>query len=435
MSRRPKLTLPLPGPKAQEIIARSEGAVSTSYTRDYPLVAARGEGCWILDPDGNEFLDCTAGIAVTSTGHCHPEVVAAIQEQAGKLLHMSGTDFYYPPQSMLASRLTRVCAVRGEQVRVYFGNSGAEANEAALKLARYHTGRKQFIAFYGSFHGRTMGALSLGASRSRQKMRFAPFVPGVHHVGYPDPLRGGSTERTLAEIQRIFDHVAAPEEFAGIFVEPVQGEGGYTLPPDDFLPALRALCDQHGILLIYDEVQSGFGRTGHLFAWHATPQAAPDILTSAKGIASGMPLSATFASADIMSWLPGTHASTFGGNPVSCAAALKTLDLLQGGLVQNAAEVGATLQAQLQDRVGAHPRVAQVRGRGLMIGVELVQDRQTLARDPELRDAVVQEAFRRGLLILGCGPNTVRFCPALVLSREEAEVAAELFADTLNACA
>lgn len=434
MSRRPIRLTELPGPKARDIIQRSEGSVSPSYTRDYPLVAERGEGCWVIDPDGNSFLDMTAGIAVNSTGHCHPEVVEAIREQAGKLIHMSGTDFYYPVQSRLAATLAKLAPIKGGDARVYFGNSGTEATEAAIKLARYHTGRANIIGFFHSFHGRTLGALSLTSSKVRQRERFAPLVPGFHHVPYPDPYRGGTTAATLEAIQRLFETVLPVDEVAAIVVEPIQGEGGYVVPPDDFLPALRALCDAHGILLVFDEVQSGMGRTGKLWACEHVG-VKPDILNSAKGIASGMPLSATFASRAVMSWLPGAHASTFGGNPISCAASLKTIELLQGGLIENADRVGAHLQRRLVEVVGDNPHVGQVRGRGLMVGVELVQDRTSKVRAAELRNRIVLDAFERGLLILGAGPNTIRFCPALVLNEAEADVAVEIFAASLKACA
>ena len=435
MSRRPHLRTPLPGPNARALIERSEATISTSYTRDYPLVAERAQGSWITDPDGNEFLDMNAGIAVCSTGHCHPHVVAAIAEQSQKLLHMSGTDFYYPVQGRLASRLTQLGAVRGERHRVYFGNSGTEATECAMKLARYHTGRSGFIAFTGSCHGRTLGALSLTSSKVRQRERFGPLIPNVYHATYPDPLRHGPQALKLAldHLDHLFHHLISPQEVAAIVVEPIQGEGGYLVPPDGFLAALREICDRNGILLVFDEVQSGMGRTGRMFAWqHFGVQ--PDIITLAKGIASGMPLCAVIAADTVMHWLPGSHASTFGGNPVSCAAANATLDLLLDGLVEHAATVGARFQDMLREALGAHPRVAEVRGRGQMIGVELVRDRQSLERDPDLRNRVVLEAFARGMLIIGCGPNTVRFCPALTISEEECAVATELFVASLNAC-
>ncbi|MFZ5476309.1 MAG: acetyl ornithine aminotransferase family protein [Myxococcota bacterium] len=433
MSRRPVLRTELPGPVASGILRRSDGAISPSYTRDHPLVAERGQGVWVMDPDGNEFLDMSAGIAVTSTGHCHPKVVAAIVEQAQKLIHMSGTDFYYPVQSALAARLVAMKAVRGDRSRVYFGNSGAEANEAALKLARWVTGRKNFVAFFDSFHGRTMGALSLTASKVRQREGFGPFLP-VTHTLYPDPYRMGAsaTDQAFEHLDRLFRTILPPDEVAAIFVEPIQGEGGYVVPPDDFLPRLRAVCDRFGILLVFDEVQSGMGRTGKMFAYEHFG-VKPDILTLAKGIASGMPLCATLASEDVMKWKPGAHASTFGGNPVACAAAHATLDLLEGGLIDNAARVGSTMTEMLRARVGDHPNVGDVRGKGLMIGVELVEDRATKKRAIDLRNKLVMHAFHKhGMVILGCGQNTVRFCPALVLTEEEAAVAVDLFARSLE---
>jgi len=440
MSRRPVLRTSLPGPKAKEAIARSEAHTSPSYTRDYPLVADHAHGCWITDPDGNEFLDMTAGIAVCATGHTHEKVVAAIQKQASELIHMSGTDFYYEVQAQIAERVANSRAVRGDNARVYFGNSGAEANEAAMKLARYHTGRQRFIAFLGAFHGRTYGALSLTGSKIRQRERFGPLLPGITHAVYPDPLRQGGAETAtrfaIGHLQELFRTTVPPNEVAAIFVEPIQGEGGYIVPPDAFLRELRELCDEHGILLVYDEVQSGMGRTGKLWAWHhAGDDTAPDILTCAKGIASGMPLSAMVASDKIMKWLPGSHASTFGGNPVCCAAAVATFDLLQDGLIDNAASVGAFLQTALRESVGDHPAVADVRGRGLMIAVELVKDKKSMARASDLRNQIVLDAFEAGLLLLGCGPNCVRFCPALVLSEDEAVVATQIFTDVLRAAA
>lgn len=431
--RRPVLRTALPGPKASAIIEQSTATVSSSYTRDYPLVADRTEGVWVTDPDGNEFLDVTAGIAVTSTGHCHPKVVEAIRKQAGRLIHMSGTDFYYPPQAELAARLAGLGAVRGDRHRVYFGNSGAEAVEAAIKLARYKTGRYGIIAFLGAFHGRTLGAVSLTASKVVQRSGFGPLVPGVIHSIYPDPLRDGpnAADKALAHLDLLFQKLISPEEVAAILVEPVQGEGGYIVPPDEFLHGLRALCDQHGILLVFDEVQSGMGRTGRMFAWQHSG-VKPDIITLAKGIASGMPLGAMIAREEVMDWPPGSHASTFGGNPVSCAAALATIDLLENGLVDNAARVGGRFQAMLDEAVGDHPRVAEVRGRGLMVAVELVKDRDSLERDPELRQQVVHRSFEQGLLLLGCGPNSVRFSPALVITEDECAVAVDIFKDVLT---
>lgn len=434
MSRRPVLRTALPGPLASALIARSNAAVSPSYTRDHPLVAESALGAWITDPDGNEFLDMSAGIAVTSTGHCHPRVVAAITEQAGKLIHMSGTDFFYPVQGRLADRLVKMQPVTGESCRVYFGNSGTEANEAALKLARFVTGRTHFVAFLDAFHGRTMGALSLTASKARQREGFGPFLPVTHTV-YPDPYRHGSdaTQQALDHLKNLFRTICPPDEVAAIFVEPIQGEGGYIVPPDDFLPALRQLADDHGILLAFDEVQCGMGRTGKMFAYeHCGVK--PDIISLAKGIASGMPLSATLASETTMRWKPGAHASTFGGNPIACAAAHATLDLLEESLVDNARVVGAAMMGMLRDAVGAHPNVGDIRGRGLMIGVELVQDRASKKRASELRNAVVMDCFyRSGMVILGAGQNTIRFCPALTLTEAEAQTAVDLFATSLHA--
>jgi len=436
MARRPQIRTELPGPKAKAIIDTSEYFVSSSYTRDFPLVAAEGLGNWIIDPDGNEFLDMTAGIAVTATGHCHPEVVEAIREQAGKLLHMSGTDFYYPVQSVLAKQLCERAPVKGGEARVYFGNSGAEALECAMKLARWKTRRPGFIAFLNSFHGRTMGALSLTSSKPTQREGFGPFLADVNHAIYPDPYQHGGAEKAtkiaLDHLDWLFSSKVPARDVAAIVVEPIQGEGGYVVPPDAFLVGLRNLCDQHGILLVFDEVQCGMGRTGKLWACEYSG-VKPDILCSAKGLASGLPLSATFANADVMSWPPGAHASTFGGNPVSSAAAVKTLELLDRENLANVQRVGAHFMAKLNELVGDHPRVGDVRGRGLMIGVEIVTDKTTRGRNPDLRNALVGAAFERGLLILGAGKNTIRFCPSLVLTEDEATVGAEIFADSLAA--
>ncbi|MBM4390512.1 MAG: acetyl ornithine aminotransferase family protein [Deltaproteobacteria bacterium] len=434
MSRRPTLRTELPGPLARALIDRSNAAVSPSYTRDHPLVAERAEGVWITDPDGNEFLDMSAGIAVTSTGHCHPRVVAAIQEQAAKLIHMSGTDFFYPVQGRLADRLVKMQPVVGDKCRVYFGNSGTEANEAAMKLARFYTGRKQFVAFLDAFHGRTLGALSLTASKARQREGFGPFFPVTHGI-YPDPYRMGAnaTQMALDHLDNLFRTTCPPEDVAALFVEPVQGEGGYIIPPSDWLAALRALCDRHGILLVFDEVQCGMGRTGKMFAFEHWG-VKPDIITLAKGIASGMPLSATIASERLMQWKPGAHASTFGGNPIACAAAHATLDLLEESLVDNSARVGEQMMGMLRDALGAHPYVGDIRGKGLMIGVELVRDRASKERASDFRNALVMDCFyRSGMVVLGAGRNAVRFCPALTLSVEEAQTAVDLFATSLHA--
>src|SRR6201997_2164322 len=344
----PHLVTELPGPKAKKLVERDHHVVSPSYTRDYPLVAKIGRGATVEDVDGNTFLDFAAGIAVVATGHCHPEVVAAIQKQAAELIHMSGTDFYYENMVTLGERFSTIAPMKGPH-KIYYGNSGAEAIEAALKLARYHTKRQNVIAFYGAFHGRTMGALSLTASKPQQKRRFAPLVPGVTHVRYPDVYRGCEGGPQEAEAfalgcaryieDKLFKTVLAPEEVAAIFVEPIQGEGGYVVAPTIFMQELRRICDKHGILLVVDEVQSGIGRTGKWWAIQHTG-VQPDIVCSAKGIASGMPLGVTISRAEIMDWVPGSHASPFGGNPVCTAAAMATLDVIeQDGLLQNAAEV------------------------------------------------------------------------------------------------
>ncbi len=431
----PNLVSALPGPKAQAVIARDHAVLSPSYTRCYPFVMKRGEGATVEDVDGNRFLDFAAGIAVVATGHSHPRVVRAIREQAGDFLHMSGTDFYYETMVQLAERLASLTP-GGFPKRVYFGNSGAEANEAAIKLARYHTGRDKFVAFFGAFHGRTMGALSLTGSKITQRRGFHPSLP-VHHIPYPNSYRrnAGISEATHALDcvrvleDQLFKTILPAEEVAGIFVEPVQGEGGYLVPPKEFHQELRRVADKYGILLIHDEVQCGMGRTGRMFASEHFG-VVPDIVTVAKGIASGMPLSATIARADIMNWPPGAHASTFGGNPVSIAAALATLDLLEEGLVRNAAEMGAHILKRASGWPSRFRFVGDVRGLGLMIGIELVLDRETKERAPELRDRLEFLAFERGLLVLGAGPNSIRLCPPLVITRDQADFAV----DTLEQC-
>ncbi|WP_396626530.1 acetyl ornithine aminotransferase family protein [Luteitalea sp.] len=429
----PTFKTTLPGPNAQALIARDSHVVSPSYTRGYPFVIARGEGSMVEDVDGNVFLDLAAGIAVNSTGHSHPDVVAAIVEQSQRYLHMSGTDFYYEPQVRLAEVLSEVAPMPGP-CKSFFGNSGAEANEAAIKLARYATKRPFLIAFIGSFHGRTMGALSLTASRSVQRKGFgATTAPGVFHAPYADcyrcPVRltPDSCQAECLEYleDKVLVHLVSPDEVAGLVVEPIQGEGGYIVPPPQFHQRLRALTERHGILMIVDEVQAGMGRTGKMFAIeHFGVQ--PDIVTMAKGIASGLPLGVATARAGVMEWTPGAHASTFGGNPVSCAAALATIRLLQEQLTANAADVGAFLLDGLRDLQQKHALIGDVRGKGLMIGVELVTDRVTKARAAAERDRIVDEAFSRGLLILGAGRNTLRLSPPLVLTRAQAQVALDI---------
>ena len=434
----PDIKTALPGPKAKALIERDAKVVSPSYTRGYPLVIDRASGCEVQDVDGNVFLDCAAGIAVNSTGHSHPDVVKAMHDQAQRFLHMSGTDFYYEPQVRLGEEIAAVAPMQGG-VKSFFGNSGTEAIEASLKLARFATGRPNFIAFLGGFHGRTMGALALTASKTVQRHRLGPFMPGVFHAPYADCYRcplGLKSENCEAECLDYIDHellvhLVSPDEVAAVVIEPNQGEGGYVVAPDQFLRRLRELTNKHGILIIDDEVQSGMGRTGKMFAIEFSG-VQPDIVAIAKGIASGMPMGVATSRADLMSWPPGTHASTFGGNPVSCAAALVTIRLLKEQLMKNAADVGSHLMAGLKNLMSKHKLIGDVRGRGLMIGVELVRDRQTKERASEERDAVVNGAFKRGLLILGAGKNSIRFSPPLVLTKAEADVAIRIFDEALT---
>ena len=437
----PRIKTALPGPNAKRILEGDKQYVSPSYTRSYPLVARQGRGVVVTDVDGNEFFDFSAGIAVTSTGHCHPAVVAAIQRQSEELIHMSGTDFYYEHMVTLAERLSKIAPMPGPH-KVYYGNSGTEAIECALKLARYHTKRQNVIAFYGAFHGRTMGALSLTASKPQQKRRFAPLVPGVTHVRYPDVYRGceGGAQNMEAFAvgcarfieDKLFKTTLAPEEVAAIFVEPIQGEGGYVIAPTAFMQELHRICDRHGILLVVDEIQSGVGRTGKWWAVEHTG-VQPDIVCMAKGIASGMPLGVTVSKAEIMDWVPGSHASTFGGNPVCIAAALATLDVIERErLLDNATEVGNHMLKRMADWPKKYQIVGDVRGRGLMIGVEIVKDKHTKEHGAAERDRIVQLAFERGILFLGAGPSTVRICPPLVVTRDEADAAIEALEESIS---
>ncbi len=420
----PNIRTALPGPNGSEMLARDKLYVSPSYTPVYPLFVESGSGAVIQDVDGNLFLDFTAGIAVTNTGHCHPEVVAAIQDQAAKLIHMSGTDFYYRPQIDLAERLAKV-APGPTPKKVFFCNSGAEALEGALKLARFHTERNRVVAFFGAFHGRTYGAMSLSGSKLVHRRGFSPLVPDIHHVNFPRASEHTGECKLIGEIEdTIFKRTCPPEEVAAIFVEPIQGEGGYHPIAPWCLQALRALCDKHGILLVVDEVQSGMGRTGKMWAVeHYGVE--PDIVCSAKGIASGMPLGAIIARANVMDWPPGSHASTFGGNPVSCRAALATIDLLEREYMANATARGEQLRAGLRELGTKHSGLTGVRGLGLMTAADL----PTAAT----REKVIQTAFHRGLLLLGCGDSAIRFCPPLCVSAAQVETALAILDGVLGA--
>jgi 4-aminobutyrate aminotransferase len=422
----PLLVTDLPGPRAKALVERDRAVTSPSYTRGYPLVVARGEGCMLEDVDGNVFLDFTAGIAVTATGHAHPQVVRAIQAQAANLIHMSGTDFYYAPMVELAEKL----AIRapfpetseGQRARVFFTNSGTESNEAAIKLARYYTKRSGIVAFLGAFHGRTYGAMSLTASKKVQREGFAPLLPGVTHIPY-------GTHASLDYLENLFTTVLPPEEVAAIFVEAIQGEGGYIVPEAGFLARIREICDRFGILMVVDEVQSGMGRTGKLFAiehWEVMP----DIITTAKGIASGLPLGAILARPEIMTWTPGSHATTFGGNPVACAAANVTLELLETELMENARNMGEELQAGLTQLAHRCPSISLPRGKGLMVAVDLLDTAGSL--NPNLRDRIIDAAFYRGLLLIGCGKAAIRFCPPLVVDRQQIQIALNILSELLN---
>ena len=436
----PNIKTELPGPNAQRIIADDALLMSPSYTRSYPLVVKRGSGATIEDVDGNLFLDFSAGIAVTSTGHCHPEVISAVQRQAAQLIHMSGTDFYYPQMTEVAKRLSAVAPMPGPH-KFYYGNSGAEAVECAIKLARYHTKRPNIIAFYGAFHGRTMGALSLTASKPQQKRRFAPLMPGVTHVPYPNVYRNCSADSAEQEAyalscarfieEKLFRTMLPPEEVAAIVLEPIQGEGGYIVAPTIFLQEIRRICTRHGILMVVDEVQSGAGRTGKWFAvQHAGVE--PDIVTMAKGIASGMPLGVCMSRAEIMDWVPGSHASTFGGNPVCLAAAMATIKILEREAIANAGTVGEYMLHRMASWTHKHGMVGDVRGRGLMIGVEIVSDQERKTPAPVERDQLIQLAFERGLLLLGAGESTIRLTPPLIITTKQADVAMDILEDCIG---
>ena len=415
----PDIITEIPGPKARAHVEYDHAWTSPSLPRAYPIVPVRGDGAAVEDIDGNLFLDFAAGIAVTSTGHSHPQVVAAIQKQAEQLIHFSASDFYLPIYPRLCEELARIAPIDGRK-RVYLGNSGAEVVEIAIKLARRATGRPYIVAFLGGFHGRTYGAVSLTASKAKYHQGFGPLLPGIYHAPF------GHVEDLRWFDEVLFDKLAVPEEVAAVIVEPIQGEGGYIVPEDGFLEGLRKICDRHGILLIADEIQSGAGRTGSMWAvdhWGVHP----DILLTAKGLASGMPLGAMVARAELLeSWGPGAHGSTYGGNPIACAAALATIELLEGGLITNAAARGRQAMAGLRPLHEQYPGlVRDVRGKGLMIGVEF--------DTPEHAEEVQWACFERGLLVLECGRSTVRMAPPLIVTEEEVVIGLRIFAEAIAA--
>jgi 4-aminobutyrate aminotransferase len=435
----PSIVTELPGPEARRVLERDTHFVSPSYTRVYPLVVKKAKGAWVEDVDSNLFLDFNSGIAVCNTGHCHPQVVEAIRRQAELFLHMSGSDFYYEAQSSLAARLAGITPGPKEK-KVFFGNSGAEAIEASLKLARYHTRRPLVLAFLGAFHGRTMGALSLTASKSIFEKGFSPLVPGVTHVPYPYCYRcpyhhqeyPGCSVACVDWIREdLFKRSIPPEEVAAVFVEPIQGEGGYVVPPPEFHQKLFNLAREFGILLVADEVQSGMGRTGKMMAiehWNVVPH----IFALAKGIASGMPLGAMVSQSEVMTWVRGSHASTFGGNPISCQAALTTIELLERGLIENAARMGDYLLARLKELQKRFERIGDVRGKGLMIGIEIVKNPATKEKGTEERNRIIQSCFEKGLLILGCGENVIRLSPPLIITQKEADLALTILEEVIK---
>lgn len=430
--------LNLPGPNARKIIARDKNVISPSYPRGYPFVMDHGKGTEVWDVDGNRFLDFAAGIAVNSTGHSHPQVVQAIKDQADKFIHIS-SDFYHDPWVTLAEKLDEIAPFK-EKAACFMTNSGTESVESAIKLARYHTRRSQFVGFLGAFHGRTIGSVTFTASKANYKGRFFPLMNGVVHAPFPNPYRPllerrrglGYGETVVRYIEEeLFQRIMPAEDVAGILIEPIQGEGGYIVPPDDFFPALRKLCDKHSILLITDEVQCGMGRTGK---WWAIEHfgVEPDIVLSAKGIASGMPLGAMITRKSVMDWPKGSHGNTYGGNPISCVAALATIKLIEEQYLQNTRETGAYAREALQEIAARHPSIGEVRGMGFMLGIEFVKDKETREPDAKLRDAVVDLAFERGLLTLGCGLSTIRIAPPLCTTKAEVDEGLAIFAEAID---
>jgi 4-aminobutyrate aminotransferase len=434
----PDIKTEIPGPKAKRIIAKDRRYASSSYIKEYPLVVERGEGAVVEDVDGNRFLDLMAGIAVNITGYSHPLIVDAVKNQSEKFFHICSTDFYYPSFTKLAERLAKIVPISGEKC-VFLTNSGAEAVETAIKLARYYTRRPNFVAFLGAFHGRTMGAVSLTASKSKQRSHFGPFMPGVYHIPYsycyrcPYHLKYDSCRIYCADaIEDILcGSLMSPEEIAAVFVEPILGEGGYIVPPVEFHQKIRKFTEKNGILFIVDEIQSGMGRTGKFLAIENF-SVEPDVVLLAKGLASGLPLGAVVSKKEFMAWKSGTHGSTFGGNPIACEAALATLDLVEQELMSNALKTGALLMNELEKLKRKHSLIGDVRGIGLMIGLELVKNRKTQEPDVNAAHELVQRAFHKGLLMLPCGENVIRFSPPLVIKPSQVDVAVNIFSEILS---
>ncbi|HAZ09168.1 MAG TPA: aspartate aminotransferase family protein [Elusimicrobia bacterium] len=424
MTGYPSIVVPPPGPKAKRVIDKDAAYASPSYIKEYPLVMGGGKGAMVEDVDGNRYIDWMAGIAVSSAGHNHPAVVKAVQEAAGKFLHICGTDFYYEGFSDLCEKLAK--SVKGkEKRRVFLTNSGTEAVEGAIKLARHHTKRHGLISFHSAFHGRSYAAMSLSSSKVKYRKNFGPLLPGVYHLPFHNPYRN-ALEDCVKAAHQLFETQISPEEIAAVIMEPLQGEGGYVLPSREFLRFWRALCSEYGIVLIYDEIQSGAGRTGKMWACdHYGVE--PDVILTAKGIAGGMPVGAIIAKQSVMTWPRGSHGSTYGGNPVACAAALATIDLIESELAANASRMGERLLAGLKKLQKKRPVIGDVRGLGLFIGVELVKDRRTKEPDGEFMSKLEQLAFRKGLLLLGCGQSTIRVAPPLVLTAYDVDKGLEIF--------
>ena len=431
----PRIVVPLPGPKGRDIVKLDKQYSSSSYIKEYPLAVSHGRGAMVEDVDGNRYIDFMAGIAVSATGYAHPEVTKAVTEQAARFLHICGTDFYFEGMSRLCERLAGLGPGQGKK-RVFLTNSGTEAVEGAIKLARSSTRRTDLIAFRGAFHGRSYGGMSLGSSKAKQRAHFGPFLPGVHHLPYPDAYRsetGGKPlhEWALGNLAELFKRHVPPDDVAAIVIEPMQGEGGYIIPPKEFLAGLRDVCDKNGILLVFDEIQTGVGRTGHVWAADYF-DVEPDVLLTAKGLGSGMPIGAIIAKESVMKWESGSHGSTFGGNPVACAAALATLDLVERELAKNAKVMGARLMAGMRRLQEKHAVIGDVRGVGLFIGVEFVKDRTTKEPAKDLVHDLVQQAFRKGLLLLPCGESTIRLAPPLVVTEYDVDAGLALFDETLS---